>query len=199
MNSVTDLAVLPPGLASFRGATLSPVQVAQDPSTGSGVGIVFMPSVILKETLNHKTLNPKVIKTSAFVQFYSGDSIHLSTPNVSTKNMVFSSSLSMLDEMNSNFRVVTQAKSIHSLLCATVSDRDCMGLPALHFSSDDESNEILLEWIIPDRRFGIFFGPNPEDSSWFLVRNYGNWSRGGLIHEADISRIVMAFIRDEDV
>lgn len=32
-----------------------------------------------------------------------------------------------------------------------------------------ESGALMLEWIKPDRRFGVFFEQNPTDSGWFFV------------------------------
>jgi|GEM_PF-3125841 len=73
-----------------------------------------------------------------------------------------------------------------------------LGLPSLAAAIEPDEGTISLEWILPDRRLGFFCDPEPNDSSWFLVRRFGAISSSGPLRDADIARLAQAFIRDED-
>ncbi|KYG10994.1 hypothetical protein BE21_58415 [Sorangium cellulosum] len=62
------------------------------------------------------------------------------------------------------------------------------------FTSDNEA--IQFEWIWHDRRFGMSFEPNPDESGWFLVtsKRNGDIQEYGALDDLDLNKVIRVLL-----
>jgi hypothetical protein len=91
---------------------------------------------------------------------------------------------------NTNLIVSLQADKWMRLLMMTLQKCDLSDAPRpLVFESDNEA--IQFEWIWQDRRFGMSFEPDPNESGWFLVtsKHNGGIQEYGTLDNLDLPRV----------
>lgn len=158
-------------------------------------GIVSIPSAIRAEVAS----SPMYVGTRDYVSATSSEATHRSGAlsgqqihePVNGRLQALMKHALELAANSSNLIVSLQADKWLRLLIRALQKCDVSNAPRpLAFASDNEA--IQFEWIWHDRRFGMSFEPDPNESGWFLVtsKSNGDIQECGMLEDLALSKVV---------